>query len=314
MIDSASFSPSNGTQTSMHCDKWFVLGAGSMGCLWAASLACKGLIPRLIVKAGGDQHRVDLRLTAAGQTQQFAVDTVCARSIDVPIDRLVVCTKARDTLAALHSIKPFLGDNCHILLLQNGMGSQEMVAKTFSNHTVWAASSTDGAYLLAPFHVCHAGQGETWIGPLTGTSTDGFEELRDNFRLTVHHHADIEQKLWEKLAVNCCINGLTALFDCRNGELLDGDVKQSWLDSLVDETDLILQGVGIPATSLRDRVYGVCQITAGNISSTCQDARLGRATELPFINGFLIDKARALNIPVPHHHTLMAQLKASGIR
>ena len=297
----------------MHCDNWFVLGAGSMGCLWAASLASKGITPRLIVRASGDQPRVALRLTAAGQTQQFVVESVCAQRIHVPIDRLVVCTKARDTLAALHSIEPFLSDNCHILLLQNGMGSQEVVAKTFSNHTVWAASSTDGAYLMAPFHVCHAGQGETWIGPLTGTSTDGFDELLDNFRLTVHHHADIEQKLWEKLAVNCCINGLTALFDCRNGELLDGDVKQSWLDKLVDETALVLQRMGIPATSLRDRVYRVCKITAENISSTCQDARLGRATELPFINGFLIDKASALTIPVPHHRTLMAQLEAAGI-
>lgn len=297
----------------MHCDNWFILGAGSMGCLWAASLASKGITPRLIVRAGGDQPRVALRLTAAGQTQQFVVESVCAQRIHVPIDRLVVCTKARDTLAALHSIEPFLSDNCHILLLQNGMGSQEVVAKTFSNHTVWAASSTDGAYLMAPFHVCHAGQGATWIGPLTGTSTDGFDELLDNFRLTVHYHADIEQKLWEKLAVNCCINGLTALFDCRNGELLDGDVKQSWLDKLVDETALVLQRMGIPATSLRDRVYRVCKITAENISSTCQDARLGRATELPFINGFLIDKASALTIPVPHHRTLMAQLEAAGI-
>ena len=285
-----------------------------MGCLWAASLAYKGIIPRLIVKTSGDQQRVDLRLTSTGQIWQFAVDVVCARTIDAPIDRLVVCTKAQDTLAALHSIEPFLNNNCRILLLQNGMGSQQRVAKTFSHHTVWAASSTDGAYLRAPFDICHAGQGETWIGPLTGTLAHGFDEILDNFRLSVHYHADIELKLWEKLAVNCCINGLTALFDCRNGGLLDDDVKQSWLDKLVDETDLVLQGVGIPTTSLRSRVYGVCQSTADNISSTCQDARLGRVTELSFINGFLIDKARELNIPVPYHDTLMARLEASGIR
>ena len=285
-----------------------------MGCLWAASLAYKGIIPRLIVKASGDQQRVDLRLTSTGQTRQFAIDVVCARTMDAPIDRLVVCTKAQDTLAALHSIEPFLNNNCRILLLQNGMGSQQQVAKIFSHHTVWAASSTDGAYLRAPFDVCHAGQGETWIGPLTGTAAHGFDEILDNFRLSVHYHADIELKLWEKLAVNCCINGLTALFDCRNGELLDDDVKKSWLDNLVAETDLVLQGAGVVTTSLRARVYGVCQSTADNISSTCQDARLGRVTELPFINGFLIAKARELNIRVPYHDTLMAQLKASGIR
>lgn len=314
MVDWASFSPPNGTQTRMHCDKWFVLGAGSMGCLWAASLSHKGIIPRLIVKASADQQRVALKLTSGGQTQQLAVNVVCAGTINEPIDRLIVCTKAQDTLVALRSIEPCLNDNCHILLLQNGMGSQQMVAQAFAGHTVWAASSTDGAYLSAPFEVCHAGQGETWIGPLGGASDTGFGELFDNFRLTVRHHPRIEQKLWEKLAINCCINGLTALFDCRNGELLDGDTRQSWLDALVVETDSVLQAVGMPVLSLRDRVYDVCRVTADNISSTCQDARLGRASELPFINGFLIDKAGALGMSVPQHHTLMARLKERGIR
>ena len=309
------FQPPNGTQTNMHCDKWFVLGAGGMGCLWAASLSHAGIIPRLIVRANGtDQQRVALKLTSGGQTQQFAVDVVCARTINEPIGQLIVCTKAQDTLAALHSIKPYLNDNCHILLLQNGMGSQQQVTQAFARQVVWAASSTDGAYLSAPFEVCHAGQGETWIGPLAGASNDGFNELFDNFRLTVRRHPTIEQKLWEKLAINCCINGLTALFDCRNGELLDGGTRQAWLDALVVETDLVLQAVGMPALALRDRVYSVCRTTADNISSTCQDARLSRVTELPFINGFLIDKAKTLGVSVPQHHALMAQLKDRDIR
>lgn len=298
----------------MHCDKWFVLGAGSMGCLWAASLGHKGIIPRLILRASSERQHVALKLRSDDQAQYFGVDVVCARTINGSIDRLVVCTKAQDTLAALHSIEPYLNDNCHILLLQNGMGSQQTVAQRYANHVVWAASSTDGAYLPAPFEVCHAGQGETWIGPLTGVSTNGFDELLHNFRLTVRYHPAIEEKLWEKLAINCCINGLTALFNCRNGELLDGGVKQSRLDRLVVETCSVLHAAGMPALPLHDRVYGVCQTTASNISSTCRDARQGRATELPFINGFLIDKARSLDVAVPHHHTLMTQLRSRGIR
>ncbi|WP_257294987.1 ketopantoate reductase C-terminal domain-containing protein [Endozoicomonas sp. YOMI1] len=123
-----------------------------------------------------------------------------------------------------------------------------------------------------------------------------------------------EQKLWEKLAINSCINGLTAWFNCRNGELLDNGENQVWLDQLIVETSGVLAALGMPATALKDSVYGVCQITASNLLSTCQDARRGRATELSFINGFQIQQANPLGATVNGHHQLMDQPSAAGVK
>ncbi|WP_020582342.1 ketopantoate reductase family protein [Endozoicomonas elysicola] len=304
----------------MHADNWYILGAGSIGCLWAASLCHKGLTPRLILRESSYQRfehkRIPLKLSTQKQVKCFDIDIVSPGAIDSPINRLIVCTKAHDALAAVCSVESHLTDSCQILLLQNGMGSQQAISDTFPEQIVWAGSSTDGAYLSAPFDVCHAGQGQTWIGPIRKhkDSTQGFNGLLENFRLKVSQYDAIEQKLWEKLAINCCINGLTALFNCRNGELLDNDEKQTWLNQLIAETSRVLTALDIETPSLQECVYGVCQATANNISSTCQDARQGRATELPFINGFLIDKAHALGIPVDNHRKLMDQLRASGIQ
>lgn len=309
----------------MHSDNWYILGAGSIGCLWAASLCHKGEHPYLILRENRYQqlkenhqlmkNHVSLKLSAAELSVQYDVDVVSPATVNVPISRLIVCTKAQSSLEAINSVKPHLTENCQILLLQNGMGSQQAINEAFPTQTVWAGSSTDGAYLAAPFEVCHAGQGQTWIGPMKNdeTSVDSFNDLLNNFRLKVTPCDNIEQKLWEKLAINCCINGLTALFNCRNGELLDNSEKQSWLDQLIDETSTVLAALQIQIPSLKERVYGVCQTTANNISSTCQDARLGRTTELSFINGFLIDQAKGLGIPVKSHKQLMDKLRTSGI-
>ncbi|USE37441.1 ketopantoate reductase family protein [Endozoicomonas sp. SCSIO W0465] len=270
-------------------DTWYILGAGSIGCLWAASLCHKGASPRLILRESSYQQfarkRVPLKLSTPDQTALFDVDIVSPETINSPINRLIVCTKAQDALAALNSVKAHLADNCQILLLYNGMGSQQTVRDAMPTQTVWAGSSTDGAYLAAPFEVYHAGRGNTWIGSLRNDqrSEPGFDDLCSNFRLNVSQCDAIEQKLWEKLAINSCINGLTALFNCRNGELLDNGEKQVWLDQLIIEASSVLAALEIPATSLREKVHGVCQNTASNLSSTCQDARRGRATELSFI-------------------------------
>lgn len=304
----------------MHTDNWYILGAGSIGCLWASSLCYKGESPRIILKESSyhqfEQKRIPLNLLIPDRTCQFYVNIVSPEMIDSPINRLIVCTKAQDALAALNSIRLHLTDNCKILLLQNGMGSQQLISNAFPTQTVWAGVSTDGAYLVAPFEVCHAGQGQTCIGPLRQNhqSERGFNDLFDNFRLKIIRCDAIEQKLWEKLAINSCINGLTALFNCRNGELLDNGEKQDWLDQLIAETRSILEALEIPATSLKEKVHKVCQTTANNISSTCQDVRKGKTTELSFINGFLIKQANALGVSVSRHNQLMGQLNASEIR
>ena len=238
----------------------------------------------------------------------------CGAKLNEPVSRLIVCTKAQDALSAIKAIAHNLTDDCKILLLQNGMGCQQAVAREFPELSVWAGSATDGAYLNKPFNVCHAGKGMTHIGPL-GTSClpNDFDLLLNDFRLDVQQVDDIEQFLWKKLAINCCINGLTALYDCRNGRLLDNGEKQQWLDQLATEVNHVLEVIAKPIKNLVESVHHICQITANNISSTCQDARQGRRTELAYINHYLIEQADSLQAPVPSHKKLMAALEKKGI-
>ena len=298
---------------------WHVLGAGSIGCLWAASLCRKKEPVRLLVrneryrKLPNPEH-VELSLSYQKENSHYRVPISCAGELSEPVARLIVCTKAQDAMTAVKAIARNLTDDCKILLLQNGMGSQQAIAEAFPKLSVWAGSATDGAYLNQAYDVCHAGKGMTTIGPLTPTcAPEDFEPLLKKFRLDVQRVDDIEQVLWKKLAINCCINGLTALFDCHNGELLDNGEREQWLDQLAGEVNTVLSATSKPIKNLVESVHHICQITADNISSTCHDARKGRGTELAYINHYLIQQAAVHGISVPTHENLMAALAKQGI-
>ncbi|WP_286977285.1 2-dehydropantoate 2-reductase N-terminal domain-containing protein, partial [Pseudomonas sp.] len=81
---------------------WHVLGAGSLGCLWAARLARAGLPVTLLMR---NQQRLDAYLQAGGLSliengQRFRYP-VAAQTCDhsQPISRLLVACKAYDAEA-----------------------------------------------------------------------------------------------------------------------------------------------------------------------------------------------------------------------
>ncbi|OED43177.1 hypothetical protein ACH42_10835 [Endozoicomonas sp. (ex Bugula neritina AB1)] len=297
---------------------WHILGAGSVGCLWAASLADKGLTIEIILKDEAMQSQSGrsghLTLVSQGQASKYPVSYTSPALINQPISHLILCTKAQDALNALSGIADHIDDKTRILLLQNGMGSQQAIIKTFPQYKIWVGSMTDGAYLKERFNVCHAGKGQTYIGPFTQAATpDDFDALISDFRLDVRYSNTIEKQLWSKLAINCCINGLTALFNCRNGALLDNDERQQRLNELIEETASVLASSGKAIHELKENVYQVCQKTAGNISSTCQDARQNRTTELAYINQYLIQYATDRGLEVKSHRRLIKELQERDI-
>ena len=294
---------------------WHILGAGSIGCLWASKLLQNNRQVTMIVRPAMHQPEIQLKLIdLEGAEHQWPVTTVSHRTINRPVNRLLVCTKAQDAFDAVAQVAEYLSGNCQIVLMQNGMGSQQKIAETFSDYAVFAASTTEGAWLKDSFHICHAGKGNTWFGAINDKARQRQEGDFGRLSETIISVSNIEEKLWDKLAINCAINGLTALYNCRNGELLESAAIKARLNQLIKEVIETRQAVGLPSSSdLFETVHKVCQLTAANHSSTCVDARLGRKTELTYINGYLLKKARQHRLSLPENQRLMDELQQAGI-
>ncbi|MEK8079037.1 putative 2-dehydropantoate 2-reductase [Pseudomonas sp. XK-1] len=298
---------------------WHILGAGSLGSLWAARLARAGVPVQLILR---DPQRLQAYHQAGGLTlveqDQARLYPVAAQTPDntQPIQRLLLACKAYDAEAAAAQLAPRLVPGAELILLQNGLGSQDRVALQVPQARCILASSTEGAFRERDFRVVFAGHGHTWLGdPREPTPPAWLNELEQSG--IVHDWSlDILGRLWRKLALNCAINPLTVLHDCRNGGLREHPAE---IASLCAELGELLQrcGQAAAAQDLHEEVLRVIQGTAANYSSMHQDVSQGRRTEIAYLLGYACAAAQRHALTLPHlqalHERLRAHLNARGL-
>ena len=232
-------------------------------------------------------------------------------------DWLVVLTKAADTLNALQSLRPKLPAVKRLLLLQNGMGQQEDVARWLANENLscelWVGTSTEGAFTDEQGVVHYAGRGQTWAG--RWHIKDDQRAARESAALPpgVLHDPDILQRLQAKLAINACINPLTALYRCRNGELLSNADYQRHFDALCAEVQMLTDTLGwqLPF-SVQAQAAEIAAATADNRSSTLQDILRQKPTELPYISGYLLTLAQTAGVATPVSQNVMDRLRSGA--
>lgn len=230
-------------------------------------------------------------------TEKFACPV---NAIDVgssgEIANLLVATKAQHVEAALQSVSHALTPETRIVLLQNGLRSQRLVSEQYGAQRVYCLSTSHGAWLHSPYQVVHAGFGAAWLGQ--------FQHYPDNIQtmlnllpaqeMNIAHDPDISNRLWQKFAINCAVNALTVVHNCRNGELLTLPAARQQLIRLCAEIEQIFAAVpeAPQLNSLLESVDEVLLATTSNYSSTLQDVRNGRVTEIAELNGYLVKLAQ----------------------
>lgn len=219
------------------------------------------------------------------------------------IDSLIVTTKADLTVEALEPFVHRLTPASTVVLLQNGMGLLEEVTQSFWPHKedrprFLVGNVTHGAWVKRQCHVVHAGVGNIWLGvppdtmalPGADASSQPSVEpssLPGSLAGSSHHYTllstlatlfsipDLAAQLsadWpayqvralQKLVVNACINPLTAILDCRNGELVGDEwANEMWVEVCQEASRVFLamalrergeqEGMPPPASSSRSR-------------------------------------------------------------
>lgn len=289
---------------------WHVLGAGSLGTLWAVRLARAGVPVQLILR---DQARLDAYQQAGGLTlienQQRHLQPIAAQIVNTkqPIQRLLVTCKAYDALEAIRALAPRLSASSEVILLQNGLGSQQQIAELLTPIRCIFASSTEGAFRQSDFCVVFAGAGHTWLGdPQNATPPSWLNDL-SNAGISHQWTTEILVQLWRKLAINCAINPLTVLHNCRNGQLCDypNEVNQLCLEL----TELLHAcGQAQAAENLNQNVLRVIDATAANYSSMQQDVSRQQRTEISYLLGYACAEANHLGLQLPHLQALQIRL------
>lgn len=289
-----------------------ILGAGSLGRLWGAMLPAGGIA--FIARPGEPTGAsVDYRFRPfKGPESQVRIPFL--QPGDEP-ELILVTTKAGDTLDAVAGVINQFAIDTPILLFQNGLGSQQAVAKRWPERPILAASTTEGANRPESGLLVHAGTGDTWVGPMTSPAKATVRKavtMLATSGLNIHPETDIVQRLWQKLIINAGINPYTAILDCPNGKILDAPLYQSTIDQLCLELSQLMDAaVRIRHTpdALRERIEQVARNTAGNTSSMRADVQRGRQTEIDFINGYVAKLGKELGIETPVNQMLTERVQ-----
>ena len=294
---------------------WHILGAGAIGCLWAAALQQTGCHVSLVSRDARHSQTLQKQLPLSvqntdGHSRSCVIPVLEPQQLHT-IDNLLICTKAHQTRQAIDSVAHAIKPDSTLVLLQNGMGNQQMLAQKFPNNPVYAAITTEAVTRLADLAIAHKAKGLTRIGPVS-QKTDARLTDKLHCTLATQYCDEIESLLWQKLVINCCINPLTALYDCLNGELANLPQAQQQIPQIIAECRSVAQTQGQHTALVRieQQVQAVIKQTAGNSSSMRQDVHHKKHTEIDFINGYIVLMAQQHAIDVPVNQSLLQQIKS----
>lgn len=298
--------------------KVVVVGAGAMGCLFAARLALGGQ-EVTVVDIGADRldliGREGICLHDDDGSHVASVGAALAADVAGPVDLVILMTKGMHSAAAIRSVAHLDDGRCLVLTLQNGLGNVEAIAEVFAQDRILWGVTDFPADLEGPNAAASHGQGHIWLGGVN-TAAHGFAEevadLLNTGALNAAADSEVRSAVWEKVAFNAALNALSTITGLPVGGL-DRPEGRRIAAQVIDETIATATALGI--TTDRDRLMAKTDFALANHRthkpSMLQDRMASRPTEIESINGAIERFAAQCGVQVPTTR-LLADLVRMG--
>lgn len=323
-----------------------IIGAGSIGMLYGGKLAQTGKYRPIIVTHSEEQSRSLLcdGMKIIDQTSATVYDAVMTTNHLVAVSY----AEARDQMKwrewimgadwiflmvkqqqMSDSFIEWLGqlmnmDGCRAAMVcfQNGVGHIEKLSQHISIDRLYVAVITEGAHRTGIDTITHKGKGRTIFGPVLSSGSKELDNFAKNnvnklknalneagFNVLVSNQMD--RYIWNKLLINSMINPLTAMYQIKNGQLLQSPYLLNIMKQLLAEGLEVAKIMKVETSpDLWQQTLQVCELTANNTSSMLQDITQGRQTEIEWINGSLIRIALHFELALPYHEAVFNRVKA----
>lgn len=296
-----------------------IIGAGTMGCLYAASLSQTGCKVTLVARRAETAKVINSESVIIEEDGFLSpypgINAVTSMEQAPKPDLVIVCVKGPDTGSAIASAAGAIPASATVLTLQNGLGNVDAIAEYIPEEQIVVGVSYTGATLLSPGVVRICGRGAAVLGELDGKLSPRLLALVQIFEragLQPRMSENIKGVAWSKVLVSSGINPIAALTRLKNGELAAHPESVRLMSILVGEGIELSEHLGI---ALEDsdpvaRTLEVALNTGSNTASMLQDILNGRKTEIESINGMLVGKGHEVGLRMPLNRaiTLLVRL------
>ena len=257
-----------------------------------------------------------------------------------PFDVIFICVKSFDTAAAAERMKPYLSEDGFMVSLQNGINEETIAAVVGKERTVGCIASMISVSMWEPGAVRRnvklGGQDHVVFraGELDGSETDRVTKVAemlssvDSSMVTT----TLMGERWTKLVTNCMRNPVSAACGLATNACDSDDHIRRLALRIGGEAVAVAKAEGYPLSKISgmdpEVLFRAGQGDEGALAacervlldarakrsdaqrpSMGQDMVKGRPTEIDFINGFVVRKAKDHGIAVPANEGIVQTIK-----
>lgn len=317
-----------------HVDNVVVLGAGAIGMLLGAYLEIGGQATVSLI--GRDPHMTAIRengLKVKFPSGSEASVRIAAftRMDEVPSkpDWIILGVRTYQTREAMQQIVNHWGTGVPVVTFQNGFTLNHI--QSFIGENAIGGETLISSKIISPGVLEQPQHTGLYLGEMSKKLTPRIERMRRAFEAVRQYFDCMEAfvtdniigAIWAKLAVNATNNTLTAVTNFGLRTLYQTAETQQYSFGLVTETLKVanLEGVDIYSTpvalakAFMDNSSTIEQWRSylSQRAPTLSDFRLSMAdmldkgikTEIDDINGYVVERAHAHGLAVPHHEAIV---------
>lgn len=321
--------------------KIVIIGAGAVGGVIAAYLSSKKQEVELVCKHKQTVETIEnngLRVEGIkGQLITYPDTVIDISQISDKPEIVLLATKIQDVEDVARTVVPFLKDDTMVVSLQNGI-CEDRIAEIVGRHRTIGCVVEWGATLLGPGRVYLSSNGTFTIGELNGEITPRLAVLRSILEkvFPVNITGNIYGALYSKLIVNSCITTLGAISGLYLGEMLNMRIARTIFLRVFTEAVAVANAAGFKLEKVANKLdpykFALTKKELNSRlslsllkkhliiiligfkyrklkSSSLQSLERDRPTEIDYINGYIVNKAKEYNISVPINTKLVSMIK-----
>lgn len=231
---------------------------------------------------------------------------------DRDCDYVLVCTKSHGSERAALDLSrhpEILGERGKIVLFQNGWGNAEIFAAHFPKDQIYNARVITGFQRPEKNVVevtVHADS--IHLGSLFGSDLAPMAPLAEAITkggIPAEVVEDVEKDLWAKILYNCALNPLGAIFSVPYGVLGEEPSSREIMEAVIREIFSVMKATGhkthwsTPEEYIAVFYEKLLPPTERHESSTLQDIRSRKATEIEALSGAVVRLGKEAGVPTP---------------
>ena len=228
-------------------------------------------------------------------------------------DLILLCTKEYDLEETVSVLKESVGKRTAILSLLNGVDTSERIARILPETEIWQGCIYIISRLVSPGvveesgNVCLVYFGS---GKAAGEKLRLVETLFRESGIDAHYTPDIDARMWEKFVFISALAAATSYLNASIGEIINNPEHKNLLDDLVTEIKQLARAknIDISEEAIQQKIDRLNSVPFEATSSMHTDFSRGHRAELQSLVGYVVEQARALNVPTPVYDKVYGEL------